>query len=60
MKVLDRNGNEVKRGDIVWRGRKPYIFISCDGHRIEAVSTDDRRMFMWFLPHDLNLTLEAE
>lgn len=60
MKVLDRNGNEVKRGDIVWRGRKSYIFLSCDGHRIEVVSIDDRKMFGWFLPSDLNLTLEAK
>ena len=58
MRVVDKAGNEVKTGDIVW-GKKSYIFLQCDGHRIEVKTTDDRRMFMWLEPQHLNLTIEA-
>lgn len=58
MRVIDKAGKEVKTGDIVW-GRESYIFLQCDGHRIEVKTTDDRRMFLWIDPRSLNLTIEA-
>ena len=59
MRLIDKHGREVKTGDIVWRGRKSYIFLSIRNGRVDAVSTDERRLFVLFEPKDINLKLEA-
>lgn len=59
MKLINALGDQVKTGDIVWRGRTAYIFLDIRGTRVEVLTTDDRRMFVHFQPHELNLTLEA-
>jgi hypothetical protein len=55
MILVDTHGRVVNSGDIVWRGRKSYIFLAVRGERVEALTTDDRRMFVHFQPHELNL-----
>ena len=55
MRLIDARNREVNTGDIVWRGRKSYIFLAVRGERVEALTTDDRRMFVHFQPHELNL-----
>lgn len=59
MRLIDARNREVNTGDIVWRGRKSYIFLAVRGTRVEVVTTDDRKMFMNFQPNELNLTLEV-
>lgn len=59
MRLLDSNGREVKTGDIVWRGRQSYVFLSIRNERVDVMSTDGRRVYSLFDPKDLNLTLEA-
>lgn len=59
MRLIDARNREVNTGDIVWRGRKSYIFLAVRGTRVEVVTTDDRKMFMNFKPNELNLTLEV-
>ena len=59
MRLIDKHGREVKTGDIVWRGRRSYIFLSIRNGRVDTVSADDRRLFMLFEPKDLDLRLEA-
>ena len=56
MRVIDADGREVKTGDIVW-GRVSYIFLQCDGERVEVKTTDDRRMFVWLYPTQVNLRI---
>ena len=59
MRLIDARNREVNTGDIVWRGRKSYIFLAVRGTRVEVLTLDDRRMFLTFQPNELNLTLEA-
>lgn len=59
MRLIDTRNREVNTGDIVWRGRKSYIFLAVRGTRVEVLTLDDRRMFLTFQPNELNLTLEA-
>lgn len=59
MRLIDKHGREVKTGDVVWRGRKSYIFLSIRNGRVDTVSADERRLFVLFEPEDLNLKLEA-
>lgn len=59
MRLIDKQGREVKTGDIVWRGRKSYVFLDIRNQRVDVVSTDERRFFVSFEPKDLNLKLEA-
>lgn len=58
MRIFDKHGRQINTGDIVW-GKKPYIFLRCDGTRIEIKSMDGRGLFSWVHPSILNLTLEA-
>jgi hypothetical protein len=50
MSLVDKNGNEVKTGDIVWGKNKSYIFLQYDGQFVELQTTDDRRMFVRVIP----------
>lgn len=59
MILTDARGHKVNTGDIVWRGRKSYIFLAVRGTRVEVLTLDDRRLFITFQPNELNLTLEA-
>lgn len=59
MRLIDARNREVNTGDIVWRGRKSYIFLAVRGTRVEVLTLDDRRMFLTFQPNELNLTLEV-
>lgn len=59
MRLIDTRNREVNTGDIVWRGRKSYIFLAVRGTRVEVLTLDDRRMFLTFQPNELNLTLEV-
>ena len=57
MKIIDKSGNEVKTGDIVWGKKQSYIFLQYDGQYVELKTTDDRRMFVRVLPSWVNLTV---
>ena len=59
MRLLHTDGREVVPGDIVWKGRRSYIFLSSDGTQVEVKTTDDRRMFVRGNCSEFNLTLEA-
>lgn len=59
MRLLHSDGREVNTGDIVWKGRRSYIFLSIDGTQVEVKTTDDRRMFVRGNYSEFNLTLEA-
>lgn len=60
MKVVDKQGNEVKTGDIVWGRKNSFIFIRCCDPYIEVKTTDDRRMFMTIPPSWVNLKIIDE
>lgn len=57
MQLVDKQGNEVKTGDIVWYGRQSCVFLSFDGSSVEVQTTCDRRYFMRLTPQYLNLKL---
>lgn len=59
MQLVDKQGREVKTGDIVWYGRQSCVFLSFDGSSVEVQTTCDRRYFLRVKPEYLNLKMEA-
>lgn len=60
MQLVDKQGNEVKTGDIVWYGRQSCVFLSFDGSSVEVQTTCDRRYFLRVEPKYLKLEVNDE
>jgi len=45
--MINRKGEEVKAGDIVWHQGESFSLISWDEDAACLKTTDDRRLFVW-------------
>ena len=60
MILVNKNGAEIKTGDIVWYEKQSCVFLSYDPPYVKVETTCDRRLYMRLFPKQLKLeTQEA-